>query len=181
MKKFINVLSILALIAVVSACSGKKESDEAATDGESKTVKVFTIREIYNAGSGVEDTTISVAGNIDHVCRHSKKRCTIVDMDGKFSMKVEFKKEVPAFESDVVGRMLLVSGKLVPTRMNLEEVKEWKEQTIKHNEGMEEDEQYKAEMLYIDGIIKTMESGEIKQYTNYAFDVEKYTIMPEKD
>lgn len=181
MKRLINLLSILALIVVAIACSGEKKADEAATDGESKTVKVFTIREIYDAGTELEGKTIFVAGNIDHVCRHSKKRCTIVDMDGKFSMKIDFAEEVPAFDSDVAGRMLSVEGKLVPTRMNLEEVKVWKEQTIAHHKGMEEDEHYKEEMIYIDGIIQKMEAGEMKQYTNYAFEEERYTIMPEKD
>jgi Ni/Co efflux regulator RcnB len=183
MKKLLNLLAILAMVVVISSCGEKKAEEEAAATPETaqtevKETKALSIREIYAAGVELEDKIISVHGKIDHICRNSKKRVTIVDSDGKFDMKLEFEEAVDT-NSVIPGKHALAKGKLLPSRMNLEQVKEWKEWTIEHHKGMEDTDHYKEDIKFIDGIISKIEAGEIEQYTNYSFAAEECIVIDE--
>ncbi len=184
MKKLLNLLAVLALVVVISSCNDKKTEEAPTTETEQtevKDTKVYSIRDIYNSTGELEDQTITVSGKIEHICRHSKKRLKIIDPNGKFEMKVELGEDMPPVDTTVVmsGKYILVKGTLLPNRMNLEEVKKWKEMVKEHHAGMEEEDHYKEEIAYLDGIIARLEAGEIENYVLYGFAAVEYTIQDE--
>lgn len=161
MKRLLNIIAIFAIFSAFSACDFNKP---------------LTVSEVYENGEKYEGKVITVTGKIDHVCRHSNRRMTIVDADGIHDMKINFGEELPPLNNSVAGKQAIATGKLIPSKMDLEEIKKYKEYLIEHHKDMDPTEHSKQEEKFFDDIIRQFENGEIEYYTHYEFEADSYEI-----
>ncbi|MDR2765454.1 MAG: hypothetical protein LBB90_10555 [Tannerella sp.] len=142
MKK--NLLLCL-LIFALAACnnSGQKGKTTAKADTETlaSTAPVFTIDSLLAQAEQFVGKPVRVAGHVTHTCKHSGRRCFIVNDSKDLSIRVEAKGKIGGFNRELIGSTIDVEGILRERRYSTDDIdnlqKAIDEKRVK-NDGSEE-------------------------------------------
>jgi len=178
MKKLLTAITFLITSAtIISGRQFQLLNDNLNTSLQQDSSTTFlTIQETVEKGDLLTNKIVYIKGKIDHVCKHSKKRFKVVDLNEDYGMRVELGKNFDPVDSTIVGKNVKVTGTLVPSYMNKEQVKQWEDNIKKVHKGEEDTEHYKEEIAFVQSIYQDIVSGKIPHYTTYSLNAESYVI-----
>lgn len=148
MKKLLFILAIALSIASCENAAEKKES--ANQDIPSNEVTVVKVAEFDDLAGGLVGKSIELSGTVDHVCKHGGQRMFIVDNESEARIKITPAEEVAAFNTELVGSQLIITGIVDEQRIDEAYLMEWEEE-IKEGSAMSDD---KGEGTHLGGNIE---------------------------
>ncbi|MDK2842746.1 MAG: hypothetical protein PWQ17_2252 [Anaerophaga sp.] len=142
-----HILYTLLLTLTIFSCGtnnqeNSKKSGETGTN-ELKSVKLNdakTVVELLEIADEKVDKEVVVTGLVTHVCRHSGKRCFLMDDNGKTSIRLEAGGNINGFNQELSGSKLVAKGILRENRLSSSYIDEWEEKTLEKKEKAEIDE-----------------------------------------
>ena len=138
MKKLLFAIIALAFFAVSCDNTATKSNDENKT--ETVIVDEITVVSIVDYDSLVESLAgkkISISGTVDHVCKHGGQKLFIVDENSDARIKITPNDEIAAFNTELVGETVKITGIIEEMRVDEDYLKEWEEEV---KSGVEEKE-----------------------------------------
>jgi hypothetical protein len=121
-----------------SQAAEKKEAGEVQAESldsaQAKTVVEWLDVAEKNIGKEV-----LVKGVVTHVCRHSGKRCFILDNDGETSIRLEAGGQINGFNQELSGSTIVARGVLKENRLTSSYIDEWEQKTLSQKDEAEID------------------------------------------
>ncbi len=168
MKKIVILFS---LALVFFACNGKKEKINAE-----KNVAQSVDEVVANAETNV-GKTVFIKGLVNHTCKHSGRRCFLVNDDESLSIRVEAGGDIKSFDQELIGAIIKVKGTLAEKRLTSAYIDEF-EAKVKAEEDTEEGgEHCNAQMNNIRKMRKWMKEHEKEYYPIYFIEGESYEVV----
>jgi ABC-type Zn uptake system ZnuABC Zn-binding protein ZnuA len=136
---------LLCLVALtLAACNGSPKSKTAAATGTetlASALPVFTIDSLLSQAEQLVGQPVRVTGHVTHTCKHSGRRCFIVNNSREVSIRVEAKGKIGGFNRELIGTAIDVEGILRERRYSPDDIdnlqKAIDEKRVK-NDGSEE-------------------------------------------
>ncbi|HEY9113184.1 MAG TPA: hypothetical protein VIN10_00705 [Bacteroidales bacterium] len=142
---------ILALAIGFASCQNSANKTEATNDETlSSDVAVVQVAEFETLAGDLVGKTIQFSGTVDHVCKHGGQRMFIVDNESEARIKITPAEEVAAFNTELVGDQLLITGIVEEQRIDEAYLMEWEEE-IKAGSAMSDD---KGEGTHLGGNVE---------------------------
>jgi nitrogen regulatory protein PII len=173
MKQFL-LLAVLSL--ALFACSGNKKQAETSNE-EQTSALTYELDNLLAVADREVDQTITVIGYVTHTCKHSGKRCFIVGESQEASLRVEAKGEIEAFDRDLVGSKLAITGILKEQHLSKEYIAEMEKDVELKKEEDGSAEACAAELSNIDDMRKWMKEHNKDYYVIYYMDGLDYEIL----
>ena len=123
-------LVILILATVMFSACGKN------TGSEGEAMKVSTLME---QPENFIDKQVVLTGTVTHICKHGGKRLHLSDLEADQKIRVESGDKIEAFNRDLEGSDIVVTGILRETRIDEKYLSEWEDE-IMEAEAEESDE-----------------------------------------
>jgi hypothetical protein len=175
-----NQLFVLLVSLALFACGtpGKKQS-QSAEKGEAgdmqteafDTVQAKTVVEWLKIADKNVGKEITVKGMVGHVCRHSGKRCFLLDSDGETSIRLEAGGKINGFNQELSGSTIVAHGVLREKRLTSSYIDEWEKKTLSQKEEAENDENAcSAELNNISKMREWMKNNNKDYYAVYYID-----------
>lgn len=178
--------AVLALFA--AACNNtpteettevKKVSVETSTN-----MNAIEIAEFMKTSTEKIGETVTIKGSVSHVCSHSGRRCFVVDSTGKHSIRVEAKGKINAFNRELAGMDIAVTGTVREKRLYNDFLNEWEEK-VKAKEKKEDIEEggkhCSAELQNIQSMRDWMSENKKDYYSVIYLDGIEYDVVYEKE
>lgn len=127
MKQF---LSVLVFLVALSACHTRIKKQAGCSSGEAvaKTANAFAnVETLLHEVDQLIDQEVKLTGVVSHTCKHSGKRCFLVNADGEESIRVEAGGNINGFNRELIGKTIQVSGVLKERRLTSEYIDQWEE------------------------------------------------------
>lgn len=166
MKK---VLFFLVAVAFLGACNNTKTTSENTISNEVTENSVITIDSFLVIAENFVGKELSVKGTADHVCKHGGKRIKLVSTDSGESIHGEASENMGAFDAEVEGSDVLITGIVLETRIDSTYVDEWEAQ-VKESIMNEEEE---SDMEHKQGVDHHAKLDEINDYRKQIAESEK--------
>ena len=203
MKKLLFAIIALAFIAVSCENTATESNDENKTEivvvDEIITVSMVDYDSLVEYLAGKK---ISISGTVDHVCKHGGQKLFIVDENSDARIKITPNEEIAAFNTDLVGETVKITGIIEEMRVDEDYLKEWEEEVKSgaeekegkghgngdgnHESGEEEDHSEEHEDLDIEAELEQIarmrqrvedsEKGYLSFYSILAVEYEVYKI-----
>jgi len=164
MKKYIILLTILLIFSVLHA------------EGEENIP--ISVDSLLIIAPETIDNQVVIYGQVDHICRHSSQKLTLLGVDTTLSIHVIIEDDSLEFESTINGKNIIITGIVKEFRIDEEYLKEWEksledvdleefdeEYTEHHNEKMDEVEELRE-------AINSSENGYISEFWIEYIDIE---------
>jgi hypothetical protein len=142
-----HILYTLAIALTILSCgTNNQENDKNSGEigsNELKSVNIGdakTVVELLEVAEKNVDKEVVVTGLVTHVCRHSGKRCFLMDNNGKTSIRLEAGGNINGFNQELSGSKLVAKGILRENRLSSSYIDEWEEKTLEEKEKAEIDE-----------------------------------------
>lgn len=173
--KTLNLLFTTLLLLVFMSCNqqNKKENTKKVITPKQETT-YNPLEKILDNANNLTKKEVNVTGIVDHVCKHGGNRFKLLSSDGKEEIKVELGDNFKMVSPNIAGKMVKVTGILIPIQMDAEMIKAWEKKTRKNHIGEENTKHFKEEIAIIQTIYKQIESGEIPYYTTYSIEASSY-------
>jgi len=139
MKKLLIAIAAIAFIAV-SCENNTTTQKEDIKKTQMLVVDEITAINLADFDSLVENFSgkkISFSGTVDHVCKHGGQKMFIVDETSDARVKVTPNEDIAAFNTDLVGETVKITGIVEEMRVDEDYLKEWEEEV---KQGTEESE-----------------------------------------
>lgn len=129
MKNYLFILLALAFIA--TSCENNNKNS-----AEQKTDKVVVVEEITpllvaefddKAGDFV-GKKIKLEGTVDHICKHGGQRLFLVSEESEARIKVTPDEEIAAFNAELEGNKIIITGIVEEQRVDEDYLREWEEE-----------------------------------------------------
>jgi 3-methyladenine DNA glycosylase Tag len=169
MKQFFFV--VLAL--VMFSCSGNRKQAET-------TVTVFDVESLLAVAEQEVNDTITVAGFVTHTCKHSGKKCFIVGESQDVSLQVFAGGEIEAFNAELVGSKLAITGVLKEDRQSSEEIDEMEKMVKMLQEKGTQVEACATELSNISNMRQWMKDHGKDYYITYYVEGLKYEVLEQE-
>jgi len=143
-----------------------------------KEANVYTLEKLMEAIDTQVGKEVKVRGIVTHVCKHSGKKCFITGESGKGSLQVMAKGKITAFDKELVGSEIEVSGKVQEYRMEKEAI-DGREQsaTEMKEKGEVTMEQCDAVMNNVKEMREWMEKNNKDYFAIFYVDGETYEVV----
>lgn len=152
MKKYILILTVIVLFA--TSCDCEDSSKEAKTTNSDLVVAdEVTIVNMVDFDDKVGDYVgkkIKIKGTVDHICKHGGQKLFLVSEDSDSRVKVTPDEEIAAFNEDLVGDKIVITGIVEEQRIDEAYLREWEEE-IKAGSDMGDD---KGEGMHLGGTVE---------------------------
>ena len=138
MKKLLFAIIALAFIAISCENTATKTNDE--TETEVVVIDDIILVEMVEYDSLVEylaGKKISISGTVDHVCKHGGQKLFIVDENSDARIKITPNEEIAAFNTELVGETVKITGIVEEMRVDEDYLKEWEEEVKSGGEEKE--------------------------------------------
>ncbi|MDR1227350.1 MAG: hypothetical protein LBK47_10740 [Prevotellaceae bacterium] len=179
-----NILLILAVALLVTACGngGKKGKSASEVNAAAKTetsvlASSFSVDTLMHVADSYISKPISVHGFVTHVCKHSGKRCFIVDENQKYSIRVEAKEGIGGFNRELVGSQIVAKGVLRERRLSQQEIASMEAATNKKKAEDGSAETCAAELSNIAKMRSWMKERGKDYYAIYYVDGNEYEVV----
>jgi hypothetical protein len=168
----ITVLMV-AFAAVLFACNSKPKATEVAADQQTE---AQTIVQILENAENLIDKDVVITGMVNHVCKHSGKRCFITDSLGN-SIRIEAGGELGGFNKELSGSTIIAKGILKERRLQASEIDSMETKTLAEIEKAEaEGDHCSAEMDNINKMREWMKAHNKDYYAIYYIDGLEYEV-----
>lgn len=182
MSKMFSILAFSGLLLAMVSCNQPANNNQETVEVVTEEVvaapqqDVLTIDELMANAENLLDKPVAVKVLVDHICRHSGRRLNVVNAAGDQELHIELMESVPAVDTTIIGKTIVVEGNLIPYRMSAEMISDWEKREREHHKGHEESLEFKQAIEEIDAIKAKMASGEITEHTTYHLDGTKITM-----
>ena len=148
MKKLLFV----ALIATAFiSCQNNSQKIENATEKvPDNEVTIIQVADFDSLAGNLVGKKIQLLGTVDHVCQHGGQRMFIVDNESDARIKITPAEEIAAFNTNLIGNDLLITGIVDEQRIDEAYLMEWEEE-IKAGSAMSDD---KGEGTHLGGNVE---------------------------
>jgi len=148
MKKILFIVAIAISFASCQNASIKTETANQETlDNE---IIAVQLADFENQAGDLVGKTIQLSGTVDHVCQHGGQRMFIVDNASEARIKITPGEEMAAFNTELVGNELLITGFIDEQRIDEAYLMEWEEE-INEGSTMSDD---KGEGTHLGGTVE---------------------------
>jgi hypothetical protein len=170
------------LVFLTAGCSnpGTKPGTQAGTThaGTDTTAQALTVSQLLEVAGQNVNKPVTIKGTVTHTCRHSGKRCFIMDTTGKQSIRIEAKGNIGGFNQELAGSEIMVNGTLREKRLNVPYIDEWEKKTIAEKEKAEDSgEHCDTELSNIKEMRGWMKAHNKNYYSIYFVDGNDYTVV----
>ena len=139
---------------------------------------VYTLDQLLNVADKMVDKTVKVTGKVTHTCKHSGRRCFIVNKSGDVSMRVEAKGNIGGFNRELIGSEVEITGILKEQRLSKEYVDKKEMETLE--KAKKEDGSAKSchtELKNIESIKAWMKKHNKDYFATYYIDGQDYKSL----
>ncbi len=159
-----------ALTLSLFSCSGSTKTVEASA-------ATFDVDKLLAVAEQKVDSTVTVVGFVTHTCKHSGKKCFIVDESQKVSFQIMADGEIETFSPELVGSKLAVTGVLKEYRLSEETINESETayKKLEKEEGMAET--CATELSNISEMRQWMKDRGKDYYVMYYMEGQKYNVV----
>lgn len=144
------------------------------------TESAYTIDKLMESIETQVDKEVKVRGKINHVCRHSGKKCFIINEQGDLSMQIMAGGDIETFDKELVGSEIEAVGIVKERRIEKEQIDK-NEQDAKdkmQNEESEESHKHCNAMLNnVKQMREWMEKNNKEYYAIYYIEGLKYEVV----
>jgi len=144
------------------------------------TENVYTPQKLMKEVDKQVGKEVTVRGTVTHVCKHSGKKCFIMDDDGVTSLQVMAGGDITAFGQDLMGSEIKATGIIKEHRIEKEAIdyneKEATEEK-KHHHGEGSMEKCEAVLSNVKMMREWMEKNNKDYFAIYYVDGLKYEIV----
>jgi len=138
----------------------------------------YTIDKLMNVIDSQVGKEVKVRGTVNHVCKHSGKKCFIMNDDGKLSLQIMAGGEITTFEKDLIGSEIEAVGVVKERRMPKDDIdNNEKAAHEKMHEGSESKEHCEAMLNNVKEMRAWMEKNNKDYFAIYYVDGIKYEVV----
>jgi hypothetical protein len=174
-KNFLLCLVIFALTACNNSGAKKQTATKTDTETLASATPALTIDSLLTQAENLVDKPVRVTGHVTHTCKHSGRRCFIVNDSKEVSIRVEAKGKIGGFNRELIGTAIDVEGILREKRYSTDDIdnlqKAIDEKRVK-NDGSEE--LCNAETANVRRMRKWMAAHGKDYYATYYVDGQDY-------
>lgn len=145
-------LILLCLAFLIVACN-TTTSKEAKTDPVKQEIVKVEIADLISNTKVYAENKIEVNAIVNHVCQHGGKKMFLINKETEETIKIIPGKNMPAFNTDLVGHKVSVTGTIEKLVIDEAYLVEWESELIAAKETEEEADHSEGE---------TAEEGEHK-------------------
>ena len=123
-------LFILSMVLILSSCENqnKIESEKTPTAVIVEEATPLIISEFEEKAGNLVGKLIEVNGTVEHICRHGGQTMFLVSEDSDERIKVVPDEEIAAFNLDMEGSSILLTGVVEEQRVDENYLREWEEE-----------------------------------------------------
>jgi len=175
---FKQLTLIVFMASVLLSCNSKK-ADKASDDKIAEaTGSVYTFEKLMDVVDTQVGKEVKVRGHVTHVCKHAGKKCFITGDTGKGSMQIMAKGDITAFNQELIGSEIEVTGTVMEHRMQKTDI-DGREEAA--NTKMKEDtgamEQCEAVLSNVKEMREWMEKNNKDYFAIYYVDGMNYEVV----
>ena len=123
-----KIVIFAAMMVALAACSNQ-QGEKKADDGREMTKsEVMTIDEFFEKGEELNGKTVSVKGQVDHVCKHGGKRMFLVGSKPEYRLKITTGEDIPSFDVAYEGSKMHVTGTVEVMKMDSAYLANWEKE-----------------------------------------------------
>ena len=138
-----KILSLLVVAIIAFSCSNKQTNDKKENKSEDKTkTEVLQVSKVINQPADFVDKKITVSGMVTHVCRHGGKKLHITESSSDQKLRIKAGEGMSAFERELEGANVKVSGKFIEERIDQEYVDKLRKGETEEHHDHEGDESH---------------------------------------
>lgn len=172
MKKLKPLIPVLLIL--VSCMTQEQKSNENANE---KMIRAIEVNDFLEIAVDSLNKEIVVRGIVKHVCKHSGKRCFIMDTTGKKTIRIEANGQIRTFDKELEGMNIKVLGIVKEKRLKEEFLTNWEKKVKEKYKDIEEGgEHCSAEMENIEQMRNWMKKHKKNYYSIYFIDGKRYEI-----
>lgn len=132
---------------------------------------LLTVSELLAQADSLVDQRVQLEGKVDHICRSSNRRLTLVDEVTGDEIKVEYAPSCEPCDSSLVGKSIEVVGFVRRQRMSLADMRAREVHVRRNHVGEEHTAHFQEELQQILDVIAGLESGAIAYYDVFVVEV----------
>ncbi len=164
---------VLGLVLILGACNSKKKSEDAASERATAST-VQSIDKVMDTAEKNVGKTVKVKGLVDHTCKHSGRRCFLVNDDESLSIRVEAGGDIKSFDMELVGSVIVVKGILQQQKITVEDVDEFEAKVKAQKDTEEGGKHCHAQMKNITKMRTWMKEHNKNYYPVYFIEGQSY-------
>ncbi len=129
MKNYLLILVAFSIIA--ASCNMNNSSKKEQTDESTVIVEEITpvlVAEFDDKAGDFVGSKIKLEGTVDHICKHGGQRLFLVTEDSEARIKVTPDEEIAAFNTDLEGSKIIITGIVEEQRIDEDYLREWEEE-----------------------------------------------------
>ncbi len=135
MKKYLLIFSVIALF--LTSCNNTEKVKEAKNDVKKEAKKDAKVAEepvkiaIADFDSLIGKYVgkkVIIKGTVDHICKHGGQKLFLVSENSDARVKVTPDEEIAAFNAELEGERMMVTGVVEEQRVDEAYLKEWEEE-----------------------------------------------------
>lgn len=110
-----KVFGIIAITSLLFSCGNKEQKKESAQENK---VATLSVEQLVTDIQSYVEKEIAVEGTVNHICEHGGKRMFIMGKDPDVSIKVTPNDEIGAFEKELEGSSIFITGIIKELRID---------------------------------------------------------------
>ncbi len=133
----IRKLFALALISLIFVACGSNDKKEQQSNDEANVTEettVITVKDFEDQVAELIGKKIKIEGTVNHVCQHGGGRMFLVTEDAEGRVRVNKGEEIPAFNTDMEGKDVVVIGIVDELVIDEKYLSDWEQELMMHEE-----------------------------------------------
>ncbi len=193
MKKHFLILIVLTFVLI--SCENTGEKTVSNTDNGPAAINdivVIYLKDFHSQAENLVGKTIVTYGTVDHVCKHGGQKMVIVSKNTDKRLKVLTGKNMAAFNEDIEGENVMVTGIVDEERVDENYLREWEEEvkssgikemekdklhTGEGHEKQQMESEFSAELEKINNLRKKLKESEKGYLSFYSLICQDYKVI----
>ena len=135
-----NLIILVIISGFLFSCGNQQKQTENNNDKSIITAVspiVVSIAEFDDTAETLTGKAVSIEGIVDHVCMHGGDKMFIIDDNSKGRVKITVGENMPAFNTEWVGKSIKVEGIVEELRIDEDYLNDWENELLANNEESE--------------------------------------------
>ena len=168
MKKYFLILIVFAFTFI--SCENK--SEKSVTQSNKNELAIaddyvdVNLKDFHSEAENLVGKTIRITGTVDHVCKHGGQKLVIVSKDTDKRLKIFTGENMAAFNTDLEGENIMVTGIVEEERVDENYLREWEEEVKSSKEPKKEGDKLNTGMGHENKEMQNEKSAEMEQINN---------------
>ena len=177
-RLFLGVLGFVMASLVFVGCGTTTSPSSGEASVQEAPAEELTVEALLALDTSYVGQSVVVRGDVDHVCRHSGRRC-ILSSESGVPVRVDAKGEIEGFPSDLIGHTIRVYGVLRAQVVPESRVAEMEAELPKHDSVASGEDPVAAKRNLLARMRRWMEENGKDFYLLYYIDGERYEVVGE--